>query len=210
MKKSFGLKALFIGCLAFSATWFAYAGLEPGESLYSSCVACHGANAEGVLGMGPALAGQTDVYLGRQLNHFKAGVRAGEIEDVFGGQMRAMSMTLVDEQAVASVAAYIASLPVSAIASAATGDTDNGKMVYQGSCSSCHGVTAEGNPLVNAPRLSGLDAIYLARQLNSFQSGLRGSHEDDVYGGQMKFMAKSIHSDKDLTDVVAYIRSLAQ
>lgn len=210
MKKLSGFKRLLIGCVALSTAWFAYAGLEQGESLYGTCIWCHGMSAEGVVGMGPALAGQTEVYLSRQLNHFKAGVRASEVEDFFGGQMRAMSITLKDEQAVASVATYIASLPVSAIASTAIGEIDNGKMIYEGSCSSCHGRTAEGNPLVNAPRLASLDAVYLARQLNSFQSGLRGSHEEDVYGGQMKFMAKSIHSQQDLSDVVAYIRSLAK
>ncbi|MEH6910352.1 MAG: c-type cytochrome [Oceanicoccus sp.] len=212
MKRLFGFKHILVGCLAISATWFTYADLEQGEGLYSSCIWCHGMNGEGVLGMGPALAGQTDVYLSRQLNHFKAGIRASEVDDFFGGQMRAMSMTLVDEQAVASVSAYIASLPVSAVtsANAVAGDIDNGKMIYQGSCSSCHGATAEGNPLVNAPRLVSLDATYLARQLSGFKTGLRGSHEDDVYGGQMKFMAKSIHSDQDLNDVVAYIWSLAK
>ena len=210
MKKPFALKRLFVGCLVFTAAWFAVADLEQGESLYGSCIACHGEEAEGVVAMGPALAGQTEIYLSRQLNHFKDGVRGSEVEDLLGSQMRAMSAALVDKQAVASVSAYIASLPVVAVASKAVGDVDNGKMIYQGSCSSCHGRAAEGNPLVNAPRLASLDTIYFTRQLNGFQSGLRGSHEDDVYGGQMKFMAKSIHSDRDLNDVVAYVRSLSK
>ena len=210
MKRILRLNILLVCWLVLMGSGFVYGDIKQGESLYSACIWCHGKNAEGVLSMGPALAGQTEVYLSRQLDHFKAGVRASEVDDVFGGQMRAMSVTLIDQEAVANVAEYIASLPASAIASAATGDTDNGKMIYQGSCSSCHGRNAEGNPAVNAPRLVSFDAPYLARQLNGFQSGLRGSHEDDIYGGQMKFMAKSIQSKKDLSDVVAYIRSLAK
>ena len=36
-------------------------------------------------------------------------------------------------------------------------------------CTACHGAQAEGNPALNAPKLSGQAAWYLKRQLQQFQ-----------------------------------------
>jgi cytochrome c oxidase subunit 2 len=45
-----------------------------------------------------------------QLNKFRSGVRGGNPADVKGSLMRAMSMTLPDEQAMKDVIAYIMTL----------------------------------------------------------------------------------------------------
>ena len=41
-------------------------------------------------------------------------------------------------------------------------------------CAACHGAQAEGNPVLNAPKLSGQQDWYLQRQLQHFKSGALG------------------------------------
>ena len=62
--------------------------------------------------------------------------------------------------------------------------------------------------MLNAPKLAGQSAWYLKRQIEYFKNGVRGSHEDDVYGKQMAPMAATLASDKAINDVVAYIETL--
>jgi len=84
---------------------------QRGQTLYSSCVMCHGARGEGNEGLGaPALAGQSDWYLARQLRHYRDGIRGTHPADVFGQQMVAMMLPLRDDRAVTDVVAYISSL----------------------------------------------------------------------------------------------------
>ena len=82
-----------------------------GAGAYAVCLACHGADANGNKDMNaPPLAGQYDWYLLSQLKKFKHGLRGVDPRDVTGGQMRPMSMTLADEQAMKNVVAHINTL----------------------------------------------------------------------------------------------------
>lgn len=84
---------------------------ERGRQLYATCIPCHGADATGNEALkGPQLRYSDDWYLLTQLEHFKAGVRGAAPGDATGAQMRAMSGTLVDEQAMKDVIAYIMTL----------------------------------------------------------------------------------------------------
>ncbi len=84
---------------------------ERGKSLYATCGACHGMNAEGMQALNaPALAGQSEWYTVRQLQNFKNGIRGSDPRDVFGMQMAPMAQVLPDEQAMEDVAAYISTL----------------------------------------------------------------------------------------------------
>jgi cytochrome c553 len=53
----------------------------------------------------------------------------------------------------------------------------NSGMVNQGTpaCASCHGFRGEGIKVQNGPRLAGLDADYIERQLDAFSHGRRDS-----------------------------------
>lgn len=86
----------------------------------------------------------------------------------------------------------------------AEGDPETGKR-YFGMCSSCHGANAEGNKEVGAPRLQGQHDWYLVRQLKNFKKGVRGAHEDDLFGHQMRQMAMTLKDDEAIDDVVSYI-----
>lgn len=82
-----------------------------GKTLYATCGACHGANAEGMEALNaPKLAGQEEWYIVRQLQNFKKGIRGNNPNDTYGMQMAPMAQTLADDQAMADVAAYIKSL----------------------------------------------------------------------------------------------------
>ena len=82
-----------------------------GKSLFVVCGACHGANGEGNVAMnGPALAGQSDWYLVRQIQNYKNGVRGKSPHDLYGRQMAPMANTLGDDQAIRDVVAYLNSL----------------------------------------------------------------------------------------------------
>ena len=82
-----------------------------GRSLYAPCATCHGPDARGDEELGaPALAGQSDWYLLRQLENFRAGRRGYHADDAAGRQMAASVGDLGDERTIRDVVAYIASL----------------------------------------------------------------------------------------------------
>ena len=49
-------------------------------------------------------------------------------------------------------------------------------------CTTCHGVALKGNISVDAPRLNGMEAWYVRRQLDAFKRGFRGTHPEDLIG----------------------------
>ena len=86
--------------------------VEKGEALYATCRACHGPDGRGMQALNsPALVGQSDWYIARQLKNFREGLRGTHKKDTYGAQMRPMAMTLADDAAINALAAYIASLP---------------------------------------------------------------------------------------------------
>jgi cytochrome c oxidase subunit 2 len=82
-----------------------------GKILYATCVACHQADARGNEALkAPPLNHASDWYLASSLKKFKAGIRGTNPQDLSGALMRPMSLTLVDDQAVADVVAYVVTL----------------------------------------------------------------------------------------------------
>jgi len=168
-----------------------------------TCAACHGDKGQGNDSLGsPALAGQQSAYLMRQLQNYSRGIR-GE-EDSFARQMVPMARLLQEDDAKKAVADYLNSLaPMPG--QVAAKDLKNGYTYYQSACGACHGGQAEGNELLNAPRLAGLSADYLARQYQNFLAEKRGSHANDKFGRQMKMMAATLTDETMVSDVIAYI-----
>jgi cytochrome c553 len=91
---------------------FAMADTAAGGATFRTvCVTCHGENAAGNEALGaPPLANQHDWYMVAQLNKFHSGMRGTHPDDVFGAQMRAMSLTLADTTAMHDVVSYVKSL----------------------------------------------------------------------------------------------------
>jgi len=82
-----------------------------GQRLYNNCAACHGDQAQGNYATNaPALAGQSDWYLRRQLENYKLGIRGSHRGDYYGTQMIMMARTLHNDRAKDDLLAYINSL----------------------------------------------------------------------------------------------------
>ncbi len=179
-----------------------------GQALYPLCGACHGAQGEGnEMLNAPKLAGQEGWYLKRQLKNFQLGLRGGNADDTFGAQMAPMAATLVDDAAIDNVVAYITSLEETDPASTISGDVKRGEEIFV-TCKSCHGAQGQGIWALNAPRLNGVNDWYLARQLENYKQGIRGSHPQDLYGKQMTLVAVVLRDDQAINDIVAYINTL--
>ena len=71
-------------------------------------------------------------------------------------------------------------------------------------CTVCHGVQLMGNPTLKAPRLSGMEAWYVERQLLAFKNGWRGDHDEDIVGREMQPMAAAL-SREQIVEVAEYV-----
>ena len=179
-----------------------------GKTLYAICSACHGANGEGNSALNaPANAGQDPWYMTRQLKNFRAGIRGAHPDDAFGAQMRPMAMVLTDDQAIADVVAYITSLDMPEPVRTIEGDLELGKQAYE-TCVPCHGENGQGAMALDSPRLSNQHDWYTVRQLENFKAGIRGGHQNDIYGAQMRIMSQMLETDARISAVAAYIATM--
>jgi cbb3-type cytochrome c oxidase subunit III len=202
---------LFVSVLALAGLLTSSAWASPETRYNDSCAGCHGANAEGNAKLNvPALAGQQQAYLQRQLLHFRDGLRGTAEGDSGGGggQMVAMARAL-DDAAISELTTYLAGLSVAMSDNpSASGNPQQGGKLYQSKCGACHGGKGEGNAALNSPRLAGQHHAYLINQFQHFQQGRRGYAKEDRFGRQMKLMANSLNQ-AELLDVLAYLDSLA-
>jgi len=71
-------------------------------------------------------------------------------------------------------------------------------------CTVCHGVQLMGNPIIHAPRLSGMESWYVENQLKSFKKGWRGKHEADIAGLDMQPMAAAL-TDAQIREAATFV-----
>jgi len=179
-----------------------------GAAQYAVCAACHGQQGEGLQALNaPKLSGQSAWYLKRQILAYKKGLRGTHEGDTYGQQMAPMVATLVDDAAINNVIAHIQTFPDQPAATTIDGDVENGERLYA-VCAYCHGADGMGNYALNAPRAAGMTDWYIARQLQNFKQGVRGSHPQDYYGMQMGFMGRILQDEQAINDLVAYINTL--
>lgn len=201
------LSLVILGLAVFSVDGHAE-DAKQGASSYKLCASCHGLKGEGSqLVNAPALAGQEDWYLERQIENFRTGVRGSESDDRHGQTMAKMTMALGDQADVADLVAYIGTLPIPNNPLTLAGDANNGKALYT-TCAACHGAAGEGNRALNAPALSTMQDWYQVAQLEKFRNGTRGANNADVYGMQMAPMVSVLPDAAAMRDVVAYVNSL--
>lgn len=195
--------------LVGAASVFAQGDSARGAGHFALCVVCHGSGGEGMMLLNsPASGGQDYAYVVRQIQNFRSGLRGTHADDVFGQQMRPMAMVLPDDRAVEDVAAYIQTLPIPDPPVTVEGDVAAGKALYERTCIACHGESAQGLALIEAPRLSRQHDWYLIRQLENFRKGVRGAHPSDLGGAPMRGMAQMLETEEQLRNVVAYIATL--
>lgn len=181
-----------------------------GKTLYTSCAACHGTKGEGNRALGaPNIAGMDAWYLKTQLENFSSGKRGTKAGDTYGAQMRAASAPTNTPANRAAIVTYISKMPKVVVASKATTKANlaNGATQYNALCSACHAASGKGNQSLGAPRLAGVDNVYLSRQYSNFRNGLRGYHANDKFGKQMAAISKMLDAKAE-PDVFSYINTL--
>ena len=109
-------------------------------------------------------------------------------------------MTLVKNADLRRAVEFISTLRGAPSEPTIKGDIGVGKPAYV-TCTACHGAQGEGNIALNSPKIAGLPDWYVARQLKSFKKGIRGTHEKDIYGQQMRPMAQSLPHDEAINNV---------
>ncbi len=171
-----------------------------GIEIYEVCSACHLLEGWGRKdGTFPQLAGQSREVLIKQLADIRALNRDNPTMYPF-----ALPESIGDEQALADVTAYIATLPM---------NPDNGKgpwnslfpefaqgeKLYKDNCTQCHGEHGEGMPEKFYPRIEGQHYAYMLRQFEWIRDGKRRNANPD--------MVKQIKgfSNKDMQMVINWV-----
>lgn len=103
----------------------------------------------------------------------------------------------------------ILTLASAAMPAYAQPDADSGRRSYE-VCAGCHGFLGEGNELVGAPRLAGIERWYLEDQIENFRAGRRGYSDDDASGKRMALMAQAVNGDRELGDLLTWIGTLPE
>jgi cytochrome c oxidase subunit 2 len=170
----------------------------------SSCNACHAVENQ-LASKAPALAGQQQQYLKKQLVQFQSGERGASAKDSQGQVMAAMAKSLSASD-IEELSVYFGALTAQplAVKQSDAALLDKGRRIYIGSCGACHGNKAQGNPELKAPALQLLNQDYLLLQLQHFQTGVRGSSATDKPGRQMAMMSRTLTA-ADVQAVAAYI-----
>ena len=134
-------------------------------------------------------------------------MRGSHENDTYGKQMIPFASMLADDAAVRNIVAYIGSLPDTRPDTSVGGNPERGRKLYA-TCAACHGDKGEGIWATNAPRLAGMSDWYMARQLENFRQGIRGTHRQDFHGAQMRSMARALKDEAAINDLLDYVHTL--
>ncbi|PMH46053.1 cytochrome C [Vibrio sp. 10N.286.49.B3] len=200
--------ALILTLLASCSVW-AEGNIEAGKAKSQTCVACHGADGNSLITSYPKLAGQHGKYLNKQLQELKLGMSSAGKQGRYDPVMSAMAMPLSDQDML-DLAAYYASLPISAN-STPENVVEQGKNLYSAgdaergiaACIACHGPRGNGTELSGFPKISGQQADYIKLQLEKFRDGTRNNDMN----GMMRDVAIKL-TDGDIDTLSKYVGGL--
>ena len=177
----------------------------PSKELYNkTCLACHGASGAGFHAKETSvnLTLLADAYLQVQFEAIVSGKRKS-----VGAKKMAEALKAYSKQDLHQAMLYASQLPLANSRNTLKrADSKKGNKLYA-ACVHCHGDTAQGNsnPALPAPRLRGQVDQYLYQTLKDFKNGHRG--DESPAAMQMKAMTATLTSDKDIRDVIAYIKT---
>ena len=177
--------------------------LENGMDVFEVCSACHLPEGWGTEdGTFPQLAGQHRSVLIKQLADIRARNRDNPTMYPF-----ALPESIGDEQALADVTAYIASLPMNPDWGkgpwpAGTAEYEKGKQLFQDNCVKCHGPEGMGDPEKYFPRINGQHFKYMLRQFEWIRDGKRRNANPDMVAQVKNF------SDADMKQVINYVSQI--
>ena len=174
--------------------------LENGIEVYEVCSACHLPEGWGGKdGTFPMLAGQHRAVLIKQLADIRALNRDNPTMYPF-----ALPESIGDEQALADVTAYIATLPMNPDNgkgewAEGTPEYAAGKKLFIDNCIECHGDNGEGIADKFYPKIQGQHYNYMLRQFEWIRDGKRRNANPDMVKQISEF------SDKDMKMVINYV-----
>ena len=90
----------------------------------------------------------------------------------------------------------VSTLVVIGFSPSLSAEVSDAQAIYDTNCSACHGLEAEGNPALFAPRLAGQTPTYIVEQLRQFSEGRRGAHPDDANGALMRGVSQSLTDEQ--------------
>jgi len=134
------------------------ADIAKGKEIYqTSCIVCHGANLQGVVGRGPTLIGA-----GQAATYFQ--VSTGRMPGVANGAQNPRKIPVFNDTQVGYLSAFIDSngggpvVPASADGKLQNiADVSKGGELYRLNCASCHNFTGQGGALSQGKYAPSLD-----------------------------------------------------
>jgi cytochrome c oxidase subunit 2 len=201
------LLTIVVCCIGIASSVIAEDEYPVAADEFVYCTVCHGAQLMGNSTIrAPRLSRMETWYVERQLVSFKNGWRGTHESDAIGMEMRPMAAAMSDTQ-IAEVAAFVSATRSALPPATLPGNATRGRTHYA-TCAACHGTKGEGVQALGGPALVGTNDWYLVEQLRKFRDGIRGSHPQDSFGGQMRAAVQILTDDKAIEDVVAYITTL--
>jgi cytochrome c oxidase subunit II len=200
--------ALLLCALSALVPRSAAAAPGDGARAFEACAPCHGARGQGDPRGAPNIGGMDAWYVERQLRNFRSGVREEKGASALQLGMIAAARALADDAAVHAMSEQVAALPRAPGGKAPHGDVREGKNYFNAICSACHGGQGQGSAALSAPRLAGIDAEYLLRQLTAFRNGARGANPADLQGAQMRRIVLTLPGPATDRNLAAYLGTL--
>lgn len=200
MKQILWLAALgLFSAQAWSAETAVVGDAKAGETKAVVCAACHGPAGNSQVAQNPKLAGQSPVFIVKQLKQFKNGERNNPI---MTPQAAALS-----EQDMHDVGAYYAAQKPG-FGAANEQAAPIGQKLYLGgnpatgvpACSGCHGPTGAGNAAAGYPQIGGQHTDYVASALRAYKDGSRKAPE-------MSYVAAKL-SDEEIQALASFLAGL--
>ena len=178
MKNVARTAALLLAAVLFVQPALAEGDPDAGRELGYTCLGCHGI--EGYRNAYPSyrvpkLGGQKAGYIEIALKGYREGTRKHPT--------MVAQATILSDQEIADVAAYLATLAADTVAA---GGTQGASFDKAAACTACHG---QNGISVNAawPTLAGQHEDYLLNALKQYRAGTRG---DPIMGAQAALIAE--------------------
>ena len=170
-----------------------------GQRLYqNSCIACHGANLQGVVGRAPSLVG-----VGQAAVYFQVGT--GRMPATGNGAQEPRKTPVFDEDQIDALAAYVQSIGGGPVVPAVQSDGTlqdkaelaKGGELYRLNCASCHNFTGQGGALSQGKYAPNLDE---ATDQQIYAAMLSGPENMPKFGD-------GTLSDSDKRAIIAFVQN---